>query len=94
MVFEGGKEIPELGDEGGGDFFISVQPENPGLAGQFEVFLAGFGKALPRGGFDPGAEIAGDLSRVVGAPGVEDEPFPVGIDLAVAPGQVLCLVAT
>ena len=69
-----------------------MNPEDPRLGGELEVFVAGGGESFPRSAFDPGAKVAGNRDRVIRASGIEDNPLGEGVDLAQATWQVLGLV--
>jgi hypothetical protein len=86
------KKIFEFFDEGWSEFFIGIQPKDPGLGGEFEMLVPGFRKALPRSALNLRTKVPGNLNGVVGAAGVEDEPLFEGSDLTQASGEVFCFV--
>ena len=69
------EEGDEVGAEGGGDLFVGVEAERPGLGGEGEGGVFRVAEALPRQVMDVGAGRAGEGFGVVGG-GVEgDDDF-------------------
>ena len=88
VIRSGRKQFSEFFDKFRSEFLIGIEPKDPWLGGQFEVVIPDSGKAFPGSGLNVRAEVFGNLDGVIGAPGVENQAFCEGVELAEAARKV------
>ena len=84
--------MTQIFDKSWGQLFFCIEPENPSVAGELKLFIAGSRETFPRGLFHPCPEILGNLDRINGAAFIEDNPLCEGVDLTSTEGKISGLV--
>ena len=84
--------LTQIFDRSWGQLFFRIEPDNPSVAGELKVFIAGSRETFSRGLFHPCPEIVGNLDRIIGAPFIEDNPLCEGVDLTQTAGKISGLV--